>query len=239
MSAKEIIIKPIAKTEADKIVKKYHYSGKVVQNSNLNFGVFYKGLLLGAMQFGSPTDKRKMLPLVSGTEWNGMLELNRMAFSDALPRFAESRAIAMAFKWMKKNAPQIEWVISFADGTQCGHGTIYQASNFYLTQIKENNRIIELPNGEKTHFLNFSPSQKTKYTKEMKAKGYSNERKYLDECYSGWKPLIGYMYKYIYFINPKAKERFTGKFIPFSKIDELNIGMYKGEWVKDMERIDE
>lgn len=233
MSAKEIIIKPIPKSEADKIVKKYHYSGKVVQNSNLNFGVFYKGLLLGAMQFGSPTDKRKMLPLVKDTGWNGMLELNRMAFSDALPRFSESRAIAMAFKWMKANAPQIEWVVSFADGCQCGHGTIYQASNFYLTQIKENNRIIELPNGEKTHFLNFSPSQKTKYTKEMKAKGYTNERKYLDECFDGWKILTGYMYKYIYFINPKAKERFTGQFIPFSKIKELDIEMYKGEWIKN------
>ena len=67
MSAKDIIIKPIDKPTADKIVKKYHYSGKVVQNSNLCFGVYYKGLLLGAMQFGSPTDKRKMLPLVKDT----------------------------------------------------------------------------------------------------------------------------------------------------------------------------
>lgn len=231
MSAKEIIIKTISKSDADKIVKKYHYSGKVVQNSNLNFGVFYKGLLLGAMQFGSPTDKRKMLPLVKDTDWNGMMELNRMAFSDALPRFAESRAIAMAFKWMKKNAPQIEWVISFSDGTQCGHGTIYQASNFYLTQIKENTRIIELPNGEKTHFINFSPSQKNKFTKHMKSVGITKEREYLDKYYNGWRELKGYMYRYIYFINPKAKDRFTGQFIPFSKIKELGIGMYKGEWV--------
>ena len=49
------------------------------------------------MQFGSPTDKRKMLPLVAHTKWNEMIELNRMAFSDALPRFAESRAISLAF----------------------------------------------------------------------------------------------------------------------------------------------
>jgi len=235
VSAKEIIIKPIAKTEADKIVKKYHYSGKVVQNSNLNFGVFYKGLLLGAMQFGSPTDKRKMLPLVSGTDWHGMLELNRMAFSDALPRFAESRAIAMAFKWMKKNAPQIEWVISFADGTQCGHGTIYQASNFQLIQIKENDQLILLPNGDIKHKLSLRPE----LNKEMVKDGYSSIQKWLNEKQKGHKQLKGYMYKYIYFINPKAKERFTGQFIPFSKIDELNIGMYKGEWVKDMERIDE
>lgn len=233
MSAKDIIIKPIPKPQTDVIIKKYHYSGKVVQNSNLCFGVFYKGLLLGAMQFGSPTDKRKMLSLVKDTGWNEMLELNRMAFSDALPRFAESRAIAMAFKWIKKNAPQIKWIISFADGTQCGHGTIYQASNFKLVQIKENNRIIELPNGEKTHFINFSPSLKTKYTKEMKKKGYTNERKYLDECFSGWHKLKGYMYKYIYFLDKKAEKNFTGEYIPFSKIKELDIEMYKGEWVKD------
>ena len=120
MSAKEIIIRPIPKPRADVIVKKYHYSGKVVQNSCLCFGVFYKGLLLGAMQFGPPTDKSKLLPLVDGTEWNGMLELNRMAFSDALPRFGESRALSCAFRWLKKNAPHIKWIVSFSDGYQCG-----------------------------------------------------------------------------------------------------------------------
>lgn len=230
MPAKEIIVKPISKPTADKIVKKYHYSGKVVQNSNLCFGVYYKGLLLGAMQFGSPTDKRKMLPLVKDTKWNEMIELNRMAFSDALPRFSESRAISLAFKWMKKNS-EIKWCISFADGCQCGHGTIYQASNFYLCQIKENSRIIELPNGEKTHFLNFSPSQKNKYTKIMKEKGYTNEIDYLNKEFKGWKKLKGYMYKYIYFLDKQAKENFTGEFIPFSKIKELDIEMYKGEWI--------
>jgi hypothetical protein len=227
MSAKEIIVKPIPKTEADKIVKKYHYSGKVVNNSNLNFGVFYKGLSLGAMQFGSPTMKRNMLPLVKDTGWNGMLELNRMAFSDALPRFAESRAIAMAFRWIKKNAPQIEWVLSFADGTQCGHGTIYQASNFYLTQIRKNSSLIELPNGEITHSI----SLRSDNNPIMREKGYSSIREYLDKEQKGYKILDGYMFRYIYFINPKAKERFTGQFIPFSKIKELNIEMYKGEWI--------
>lgn len=232
MSAKEIIVKPIDKPTADKIVKKYHYSGKVVQNSNLNFGVYYKGLLLGAMQFGSPTDKRKMLPLVSDTRWDGMIELNRMAFSDALPRFAESRAIAMAFKWIKKNAKQIEWVISFADGCQCGHGTIYQASNFYLTQIKENSQLMRFPDGTIKHKLCFTDG-KSKESKTMNKKGYTSLKKYLDEVLIGTKNITGYMYKYIYFLNPKAKERFTGQFIPFSKIKELNIGMYKGEWAKD------
>jgi hypothetical protein len=230
-SAKDIIVKTIKKTDADKIVKKYHYSGKVVQNSNLNFGVFYKGLLLGAMQFGSPTDKRKILPLVKGTKWNEMLELNRMAFSDALPRFSESRALSIALKWIKKNAPQIKWIISFADGTQCGHGTIYQASNFKLIQIKKNNRMVLLPNGEVTHFLNFSPSLNTKYTKIMKKMGITKEREFLDKYYKGWRFLEGYMFKYIYFIDKEAEKNFTGEFIPFSRIKELGIRMYKGVWI--------
>ena len=229
MSAKEIIVKPIDKQTADKIVKKYHYSGKVVQNSNLCFGVYYKGLLLGAMQFGSPTDKRKMLPMVSGTLWNEMIELNRMAFSDALPRFAESRAISLAFKWMKKNS-EIKWCISFADGCQCGHGTIYQASNFKLCQIKENSQLMKLPDGTIKHKLCFTDG-KSKESKTMSANGYTSLKKYLDEKLKGTINIKGYMYKYIYFIDRSIEKNFTGEFIPFSKIKELDIEMYKGKWI--------
>ena len=39
------------------------------------------------------------------------------------------------------------------------------------------------------------------------------------------------MYRYIYFLDKKAKENFTGEFIPFSKIKELDIEMYKGKWI--------
>jgi hypothetical protein len=38
------------------------------------------------MQFGPSLDKRKVQGLVEGTSWNGFIELNRMAFSDRLPR---------------------------------------------------------------------------------------------------------------------------------------------------------
>lgn len=231
MSALEIEVKPIPKSKADEIVKKHHYSGKVVQNSQLCFGVWYKGVLMGAMQFGPPTDKRKILPLVKDTEWNGMMELNRMAFSDHLPRFSESRAISLAFKWMKKNAPHIKWVVSFADGTQCGHGTIYQASNFKLTQIKENSRMYKLPDGRVVHKLTFEDGGSL-LAKEMQSRGYTNTIKYLEAYYKGYELLKGYMYRYIYFLDKKAEQNYTGDFIPFSKIKELGIEMYKGEWVE-------
>ncbi len=101
--AKSIIIKPISSSDARNIVKKYHYSGKVVNNSCLHFGVFFKGLCCGALSFGPPMDKRKVLGAYEGVLWNEMLELNRMAFSDALPRNSESRAIGFCLREIKKN----------------------------------------------------------------------------------------------------------------------------------------
>ena len=225
--ALKIEIKPIDKPTADKIVKKYHYSGKVVQNSNLNFGVFYNGILLGAMQFGSPMDKSKILPLVKDAKWGSVLELNRMAFSDALPRFGESRALSLAFKWIKKNAPQVEWIVSFADGTQCGHGTIYQASNFYLTQIRKNKTIIKLPNGEAVTDISLRPQINTKILKA----GYKTAKEYLDAEHKGWEFIDGYMYRYIYFLTKNAKKNFQGEFIPYSRIKEIGAEMVRGEWV--------
>lgn len=145
--ALEIEVKVIPSSLANPFVKRVHYSGKVVNNSTLHLGVFLDGALHGVMSFGAPTDKCKVLGLVEGTPWNGMLELNRMAFDDYLPRNSESRAISIAMKLIKRNAPHVKWILSFADGCQCGDGTIYRASNFIITQIKPNNTLRYDPQG--------------------------------------------------------------------------------------------
>jgi len=120
--AKEIELKVIPSKIAVPFVKAHHYSGKVVNNSVLHFGAFLDGRLHGVMSFGSPMDKRKVLGLVEGTGWNEMLELNRMAFDEYLPRNSESYCIGKAIRMIKKNAPQIKWILSFADGCSCGDG---------------------------------------------------------------------------------------------------------------------
>ena len=207
-SAKDIIVKPITSQIANEIVKRIHYSGKIVQNSVLHLGVFLDGVLHGAMQFGNPIDKRKVLPLVKDTKWNDMLELNRMAFDEVLPRNSESRAIGVAMRLIKKNYPNIEWVLSFSDGTQCGDGTIYRASGFKLTGINKNSTIHRLPNGE------------------IVAKHGTSKRDF-----TGSKRLEGYQLRYIYFLNHKAMERLTVPVLPFDKIKEMGATMYKGNAV--------
>ena len=146
--AKDMVLRPITAQEANALVRRVHYSGKVVNNSQIHIGAFLGGKLEGALQFGPSLDKRKIQGLVEGTGWNEFVELNRMAFTDALPRNSESRALAVAMKLIRKHAPHVRWVVTFADGAQCGDGTIYRAAGFVLTGIKPNNSIWEAPGGE-------------------------------------------------------------------------------------------
>ena len=67
-TAKDIVVKPITSAAARDVVARWHYSGKSTNNSQLHFGVFLNGLLEGAMQFGPPLDRRKILPLVRDTK---------------------------------------------------------------------------------------------------------------------------------------------------------------------------
>src|SRR5574338_773367 len=137
-SAKDVRIEPIASADARRIITRLHYSGKVKNNSQLHLGAFLGGRCLGAMSFGPPNDRGNMLHLVSGSRWSDVLELNRMAFDDALPRNSESRALAVAMRLLRRHARHVKWVISFADACQCGDGTIYRASGFALTGIRRN-----------------------------------------------------------------------------------------------------
>lgn len=48
--------------------------------------------------------------------------------------------------------------------------------------------------------------------------------------------LPGYQLRYIYFIDPAYRNRLKVPEIPFSRIDELGAGMYKGQQVSQAER---
>ncbi len=233
---REIEIKVIPSGVAIPFVKAHHYSGKVCQNSSLHFGAFLDGRLHGVMQYGPSTDKRRLIGLVSGTGWNNFIELNRMAFDEILPRNSESYCIAASLRMIRKNAPQVKWVVSFADGCQCGDGTIYRASNFVLTGITENKTILQLPNGEKIHQLSIT-SQPNLPRPELGGRsiseicgGSASVARYKE--LTGAVALTGFMLRYVYFLDPKWRKRLTVPEIPFSKIDEIGAGMYKGAKVE-------
>lgn len=232
MSAKDLVLKPITRSEADAVIKREHYSGKVVQNSQIHMGIFFAGRLEGALQFGPSLDKRKMLGLVTETPWNGFLELNRMALSEALPPNSESRSISIAMKLLGKYAPKVQWVVSFADGTQCGDGTIYRASGFVLTGIKKSANLIRLPDQTTIHKMTLESNPKSA-RKELGGRSYYDItggrydlNKYVSEV--GGTVIPGFQLRYIYFLHKSARERLTVPIIPFSEINKLGAGMYLG-----------
>jgi len=210
-NAKDLVVKPISAKDANALVERLHYSRKVVPNSQLHFGVFLNSRLEGVMQFGPPINKKGTIKIVEGTAWHGMLELNRMAFSEKLPRNSESRAMAVAFRLIKKVYPQIEWIVSFSDGTQCGDGTIYRAAGFVLTDIRESDALrINPKTGEVMHVIQ---AHHLMLSKEFRT----------------WQATKGYQLRYVYFLNPLARQRLTVPILPFSKIQEMGAGMYRGQ----------
>jgi hypothetical protein len=229
--AKNIIVKPISATDGNRIIRALHYSGKVDTRSQLHLGVFLDGKVGGAMQFGPSVNKHASRNLFRNAGWNEWIELHRLAFADWLPRNGESRAIAYAMRFIKKTYPHISFVVSYADGAQCGDGTIYRASGFVLTDIKKNTSMWKMPDGEVVCSIVFNPgfqgnagknSIKARYGKT----GSGAATSFLKSI--GAEQIPGFQLRYIYFLDPTARDRLTVPILPFSEIERRGAGMYKG-----------
>lgn len=120
----------IDRDKANRIIVENHYSKKYYNASYIHFGVFIDNELLGVLQFGYAMNPASAGSVVSNTELNEYLELNRMWIDDKAGRNSESRSISYCIKYIKKKYPKIKWIQSFAD-ERCGcFGIVYQAANF-------------------------------------------------------------------------------------------------------------
>lgn len=235
MGAKDVELRVIPGRVANPFVRSHHYSGKVVNNSSLHFGAFLNGRLHGVMSYGPSMDKRKMMGLVEGTTWDGFLELNRMAFDPVLPRNSESRCISVSLRMIRRQAPQVRWVVSFADGCSCGDGAIYRAAGFLLTDIRPNANLLLMPDGSKLHKMTLESSP-TRPLPEAGGRSYFDVtggrydlRAFADAV--GAEVLPGFQLRYIRFLDPSWRDRLNVPVIPYGRIDEMGAGMYRGERV--------
>ena len=133
----------IPKKISAKIVSKYHYSGKL-SSCRYALGLYYKTdnqhkffddteeHLIGTLTYGFPKGRR-----VVGSIFNediignrNILELTRLCVKNGFGSNIESYAISQSFKWLKKYAPDVKVLISYADPEQNHAGGIYQATNW-------------------------------------------------------------------------------------------------------------
>ena len=234
--AKDITVKPVAARDANRVIKALHYSGKVCQNSQVHLGVFLDGKCGGALQFGPSLDKRKLQGLVARTLWNEFIELNRLAFADWLPRNSESRALAYAMRWLRKTYPWLKWVVSFADATQCGDGAIYRASGFVLTAIKKNTDLWQISDGTISHAQSIKqihfPGQRGEFQRAapdfmQTTRGKVSPLEFLRAKGKTRVILNGFQLRYIYFLDPAARDCLTVPIVPFGEIERRGAGMYR------------
>lgn len=120
----------IDKNIANDIIIKSHYSHKIYSLTYIHLGVYINNNLVGVLQFGYAMNPASGSSVVTGTENDQYLELNRMWLDDIASRNSESMAISYAIKFIKNRYKRIKWIQSFADERCGGFGIVYQAANF-------------------------------------------------------------------------------------------------------------
>jgi hypothetical protein len=86
-----------------------------------------------------------------------------------------------------------------------------------LTGITKNTSIIRLQSGEVVAKITYEKAQHI-----VKNKGKASAPSTAEQ-------LDGFQLRYIYFLDPTARERLTVPVLPFSEIDRRGAGMYKGK----------
>jgi hypothetical protein len=107
----------------------WHYSGCVPVNKTVKVGVWENSSFIGVVIFscGASANLYKSYSIPS----DRACELTRVALTRH--KTPVSKILSIAIKFLVKNSPNIELIISFADTEQGHHGGIYQATNWIYT----------------------------------------------------------------------------------------------------------
>lgn len=140
---KHYYIKKIDVNKSRALIKKYHYSHKFVRNSQISLGIYRldTNCLVGTLQYGPSINGYKTTRKFHISK--KCMELNRMVMIDEEPRNAESQAISLSFKYLKKYT-DLDYVISFSDGKEGNVGYIYQATNWKYVGYRLSNSFYDL-----------------------------------------------------------------------------------------------
>lgn len=140
---KHYFVAPVNSSKANKFTCYYHYSHVGFKKAQLNLGIYdiKTKKLVGVQQWGCSAqegirlDKYVKEPITTDEYY----ELNRFCMADTEGKNAESQAIALGIKWIKRYQPSIRLLVSYAGRKEGNYGYIYQASNWeYLGYFVSN-----------------------------------------------------------------------------------------------------
>jgi hypothetical protein len=136
-----VTVREISKNVARDFIEAHHYTHKF-SSTRYALGVFYvedtehmffagaNEKLIGCMTYGHPVSNRTVDSITDGLELDEVLELTRLCALDGYGKNLESYVIAQSFDWLRKNAPEVKVLVSYADPEQAHTGGIYRATNW-------------------------------------------------------------------------------------------------------------
>lgn len=149
-----------------------------------------------------------------------------MAFSDILPKNSESRALSICMKLIKKNYPFVNWILTFADATSCGDGTIYRACGFLLVGINKNTTIYEMPDG--SLISNIAMRMSTSFQKKYIGRLVGSKGQKIAQEEKGAVLKKGFQIRYIKFLDQKLQKDLTLDILDYNELEKKDAKMYKG-----------
>ncbi len=196
-------IRRLPKPTAVVFIQKYHYSPVMPSLTKHFLGFFLDNILVGVLTLGWGTQPlatiNKMFP---GLKSKDYFEIGKMCLSPDFnnTKGAGSQMVSATIRWMKNNTDCL-FLYTMADGIMGKCGYVYQASNFYFGE-KYWTKVYMMENGEKLH------PRSSKFLCEENSKDIGRKVFWLTTDFlkkKGIKVIKGYMFRYIYPLNKKAK----------------------------------
>lgn len=118
----QLRVEPVEFTHISPYIREHHYLRNNPSFRQQSFAVFNGWECVGAVVWGSQSGGHGADPAV----W----ELKRFWLREDCGRNSESRVLGYVIRWIKKNRPDIERLISYSDESMGHQGIIYKASGW-------------------------------------------------------------------------------------------------------------
>ena len=200
----DFVVRELSRAVATEFVQKYHYSPVMPRLTKHFLGFFHENKLVGVLTLGWGTQPRQTInKMFPGLESKDYYEIGKMCMDEDMPRNSESQMISATVKWMKKNTPECLFLYTMADGIMGKCGYVYQASNFYFGE-KYFTDVYLMENGEKLHPRSTKELLKVNDEFVGKEKLFWLTSDFME--HKGIRKIQGYMFRYIYPLNKRAKK---------------------------------
>ena len=180
-------------------VEHWHYSRRMPRPPMVRIGVWEGGRFVGCVIFA-----RGNTPTLGNAYGLGMTQVAELV-RVALTRHetAVSRIIAIALKMLRKAAPELRLVVSFADPAEGHHGGIYQAGGWIYTGESE-------PSWQWLH------NGRWKHNREITSGAFGNPRQVVNYKVLPKRQTLG-KHRYLYPLDAEMRARIAPLAKPYPK----------------------